>query len=227
MNAKKWIALVLFVIAAAFNFVSNYLEIPLIEYITKPLLMPLVLLNALFALEGHDVPKWLVPFLVLALCLHCAGDVFLMVANGNLPLFAAGLAAFLFGHVFYISLFIRQGVFKGVNLFTLLMIILATLSTILALVVMFKFEGVIKYPVFVYGSMLLFLSMCGFSGALNLKKPEYWFLALGALLFLFSDFMVAWRSLLGHSFPGMGFWIMITYVTAECLIVTSIVRSNR
>lgn len=226
MNAKKWIALVLFTVAFVFNLIGSYLEIPLIIYISKPLLMPLVLLNALFALEGHDVPKYLKPFLAIALLLHCAGDVFLMLPD-SFVLFASGLASFLVGHIFYISIFIRKGVFRGVSLFTIILIVLATLSTIMALVLMFKFEGIIKYPVFIYGSMLLFLSMCGFSGVFNLRKGVYWFSALGALLFLFSDFMVAWRSLLGHSFTGMGFWIMLTYVAAECLIVTSIVRSNR
>lgn len=227
MNGKKWTALVLFAIAATFNLISNYLEIPLMEYITKPLLMPLVLLNALLALEGSNAPKWLRPLLALALCFHCAGDVFLMVANGNLPLFASGLAAFLIGHIFYITIYARSGVFRGVSAFSLITVIVATLAAILTLVLIFKFEGPIKYPVFIYGSMLLFLSVCGFSGVLNLKQPVYWFAALGALLFLFSDFMVAWRSLLGHSVHGMGFWIMLTYVPAECLLVTSIVKSNR
>lgn len=227
MNGKKWAALVLFAVAAALNFIGNYLEIPLMEYITKPLLMPLVLLNALLELEGSRAPKWIVPLLILALCFHCAGDVFLMIPGGIFGFFAAGLGAFLVGHIFYIMIFVRSGVFHRVSAFSLILVILATMAAILALVLIFKFEGIIKWPVFIYGSMLLFVSMCGFSGVINLKKVTYWYAALGALLFLFSDFMVAWRSLLGHSFPGMGFWIMITYVTAECLIVTSIVRSNK
>ena len=225
MNGKKWTALVLFALAFAFKLVASYLDIKLMEYITKPMLMPLVLLNALLALEGSKAPKWLTLFLALALCFHCAGDVCLMLPG--FTLFATGLGCFLVGHIFYISIFVRQGVFRGVSVFSLILVILATLATIMFLVVIFKFEGPIKYPVFVYGSMLLFVSMCGFSGALNRRKAVYWYAALGALLFLFSDFMVAWRSLLGHTFQGMGFWIMLTYVSAECLIVTSIVKSNR
>ena len=226
MNAKKWIALVLFALAFIANLVGSFMEMTQIIYITKPLLMPLVLLNALFELEGHDVPKFLKPFLVMALLLHCAGDVFLMLPD-SFVLFASGLACFLVGHIFYISIFIRKGVFLGVGAPTIILIVVATLAMMLSLVLMFKFEGVIKYPVFVYGSMLLFLSMCGFAGVFNLRKGVYWYAGLGALLFLFSDFMVAWRSLLGHSFTGMGFFIMLTYVAAECLIVTSIVRSSR
>ena len=225
MNGKKWTALVLFVLAFTFNLIGNYLEIPLMEYITKPLLMPLVLLNALFELEGSRAPKWIVPLLVLALCFHCAGDVFLMLPG--FTCFALGLAAFLIGHIFYITIFVRSGVFHRVSAFSLILVILATMATIMALVLIIEFQGIIKYPVFVYGSMLLFVSMCGFSGVINLKRTTYWYAALGALLFLFSDFMVAWRSLLGHNFHGMGFWIMLTYVSAECLIVTSIVRSNK
>lgn len=227
MNGKKFTALVLFALVTALNLIGNYLDIPLMEYITKPMLMPLILLNALFELEGSRAPKWLNPLLILALCFHCAGDVFLMIPGGIFGFFAAGLAAFLIGHIFYITIFVRSGVFHKVGALSLIIVILATMASILALVLIFKFEGVIKWPVFIYGSMLLFVSMCGFSGVINLRKPTYWYAALGALLFLFSDFMVAWRSLLGHTFPGMGFWIMLTYISAECLIVTSIVKSNK
>ena len=62
------------------------------ERITKPVLMPLVLLNALLALEGSLAPKWVYTLLSFALCFHCAGDIFLMV--GSFQFFAAGLLFF-------------------------------------------------------------------------------------------------------------------------------------
>ena len=227
MNAKKWTALVLFALAVIFNLLANYLGIPLMERVTKPLLMPLVLLNALLALESTTAPKWLAVLLSFALCFHCGGDIFLMLADSSFLLFAAGLGCFLVGHIFYISIFAKEGVFEGAGSWKLCLSILITLLVVLALVILLKFEGPIKFAVFVYGSLLLFIAVCGIWGVLNQRKTVYWLTVCGALIFLFSDFLVAWRSLLGHSFPGMGVAIMSTYVLAECLIVTSIVRNRR
>ena len=226
MNAKKWIALVLFALATIANLTGNYLDNELMMRISKPLLMPLVLLNALLALENTMAPKWLAVLLSFALCFHCGGDIFLMVAGGNFLLFASGLVCFLIGHIFYINLFARSGVFKGGSKVWLGACIALVLATVLALVILLKFEGVIKYAIFVYASLLLFISVCGFWGVFNAGKKEYWFAAIGGLIFLFSDLMVAFNSLLDRGFPGIGVVIMSTYILAECMIVTSIVRTN-
>lgn len=225
MNAKKWTALVLFALAAVFNLLGNYLGIPLMERVTKPLLMPLVLLNALLALEGTLAPRWLAALLTFALCFHCAGDILLMIPG--FPFFVAGLFCFLVGHVFYISIFVRRGVFEGGSTLAKALSVTAALALVLSIVLALRFEGPVKYAVFVYGSLLLFVGVCGLWGVLNRKEPVYWLTFCGALVFLFSDFLVAWRSLLGHTFPGMGFCIMLTYISAECMIVTSIVRAQR
>jgi len=229
MNAKKWIALVLFALAACVNLVGNWFDISIMERVSKPVLMPLVLLNALLALEGGPAPRWLGKLLTFALCLHCAGDILLMLPG--FPCFAAGLVCFLAGHVFYITIFCRGGVFRNadggmlIGGYTLAIAIPVVLVNVLA------FEGPIKYAVLVYAITLLYVSLCGFLGAVNkrsgVSRPVFWLAFCGALIFLFSDFLVAWRSLLGHTFPHMGFAIMFTYILAECLIVTSIVRSNK
>lgn len=227
MNAKKWIALVLFALAAAFNLAGNLLDSELMMRVSKPLLMPLVLLNALLALESSRAPKWLAVLLSFALCFHCGGDVFLMLADGSFPLFAAGLVCFLIGHIFYIIIFCNTGVFNGWTGFGLGLSIALTLLAVYALVKIIGFDGPIKYAVFVYASLLLFIAVCGLWGIIHVKMPVYWLTFIGALIFLFSDFLVAWRSLLGQSFPGIGFAIMSTYILAECLLVTSIVRRAR
>ena len=105
--------------------------------------------------------------------------------------------------------------------------IAVTLLIILALVLALHFEGVIKYAVFVYASLLLFVAVCGLWGVFNARKSVYWLTFIGGLIFLGSDFLVACNSLLNIRFPGIGVAIMSSYVLAECLIVTSIVRSSR
>ena len=227
MNAKKWIALVLFALAVACNLTGNWIDSELMMRISKPLLMPLVLLNALLTLEKTSAPKWLAVLLTFALCFHCGGDVFLMVAGGNFPLFAAGLVCFLIGHIFYITLFARSGVFKGGSKLLLAINILVIMALIFTLVYVLKFQGVLKYAIFVYASLLLSVAMCGFWGVFNAGEKAYWPAAIGGLIFLGSDLLVAFNSLLDKGFPGIGVAIMSSYVLAECLIVTSIVRTNR
>lgn len=227
MNTKKWIALVLFALAACANFAGNIIDNELLMRISKPLLMPLILLNALLALEGTAAPKWLGVLLSLALCFHCAGDVFLMLA-GPFPLFAAGLGCFLIGHVFYISIFTKTGLFKNCPPALLFVVFAVAIFVPTILVNVLDFEGPIKYAVLIYAMLLLYVAGCGLVGALNRKSgvsnPVYWLAFIGGIIFITSDFFVAWRSLLGHNFPGLGLLIMTTYVLAECLIVTAIVR---
>ena len=90
------------------------------------------------------------------------------------------------------------------------------------------FEGPIKYAVVVYAYVLLYVVLCGLAGYLNRRSgvshPAYWLVFAGGLIFLFSDFLLAWTSILGHSFPHTGLLVMVTYILAECLIVTGIVR---
>lgn len=229
MNTKKWIALVLFALAAVFNLVGNYAGIGLMGRVTKPVLMPLVLLNALLALEGALAPKWVYTLLSFALCFHCAGDIFLMV--GSFLFFAAGLLCFLIGHIFYIGIFRKKGVFRNSRpLWEWLTLALAVVIPFILLTVL-KFEGPIKYAVLIYAIALLYLALSGLRGALNKESgvadPVCWLAFFGGLIFLSSDFLVAWRSLLGHTFPHIGFVIMLTYILAECMIVTSIVRPYR
>ena len=229
MNAKKWTALVLFALAACINLVGNWFDISILERVSKPVLMPLVLLNALLALADTPAPKWLGTLLTFALCFHCAGDILLMIPG--FPFFAAGLVCFLAGHVFYVAIFSKKGVFRNAGAGLLLAGNILVLAVPVILVGVLKFEGPIKYAVLVYAYTLLYVAFCGLMGAANKRSgvsdPVYRLAFCGGLIFLFSDFLVAWRSLLGHTFPHMGFVIMFTYILAECLIVTSIVRSSR
>ena len=229
MNSKKWTALVLFALAACVNLVGNWFEIPVMERVSKPVLMPLVLLNALLALEDSSAPRWLGKLLTFALCFHCAGDIFLMLPG--FACFAAGLVCFFTGHVFYITLFSRKGVFRNASPGFLFAGNLLVIAVPIILVNVLDFEGPIKYAVLFYAYALLYVALSGLAGAVNrrsgMARPVFWLAFCGGLIFLFSDFLVAWRSLLGHTFPHMGFAIMFTYILAECLIVTSIVRSNK
>jgi uncharacterized membrane protein YhhN len=156
----------------------RYFDIAILSRVSKPVLMPLVLLNALLALSDTTAPKWLGVLLTFALAFHCAGDVFLMIEG--FPFFVTGLTCFLIGHLFYISIFFKKGLFKGDNLLWSILTGIAVIVIPLVLINVLEFKGPIKYAVFVYGIVLLFVSFSGLWGVFNKKSgasnPACWLL---------------------------------------------------
>ncbi len=72
-----------------------------VHHLSKPFLMPLLLLYALSALR--KLPGWL----VIALLASCLGDSFLMYEARKPVYFVLGLGSFLIAHLAYIILFIK------------------------------------------------------------------------------------------------------------------------
>ena len=101
MNKKFWIILYLAVLAA--DLFAVYTNNETLPYITKPLLMPLLIVLFIFQTTGFNssLKKWI----VLALAFSWAGGVLLIFESTNGNFFIFGLVAFLIGHIFYILFF--------------------------------------------------------------------------------------------------------------------------
>jgi uncharacterized membrane protein YhhN len=70
--------------------------------------------------------------------------------------------------------------------------------------------------------MLLF----AFKGFLMWKKPANWYILIGAVLFVSSDSLVAFNKFY-HPLVLSSFIIMITYLIAQYLIVSGILKLNQ
>ena len=72
------------------------------------------------------------------------------------------------------------------------------------------------------GYALFLASMAGYALGLALQAPAFWPLAIGGLLFLVSDTLIAARLFGGRSATYLGDVVWTTYIVAQVLIVMAV-----
>lgn len=168
-----------------------------VEYLAKPLtLAALFLWLAQFGLVETGFRSLPLVCFAVGLLLSLAGDTFLLLSD---RWFLAGLASFLLAHVAYII---------GLNLplpevpllwsFGLAILLALTASRLLRRVIMgLRAKGLARLsgPVVLYGTIITVMLL---SALLTLYRTDWQALpaglvALGAALFYFSDFLLAWN----------------------------------
>jgi uncharacterized membrane protein YhhN len=170
--------------------------------ITKPLLMPMLMLMA-YQLNIKE------KYLYIALFFSLLGDVFLMF--GGELYFMLGLGAFLLAHVFYILLFKDQFKF---NLMSIFPFVGATLSYF-----MFIKSGIdpnLLIPVSVYCLVITLMGI--FAAGRKTINSSYNLVLMGSILFIISDSLIAYNKFYA-TLPASSFWVMSTYGLAQFLIV--------
>jgi uncharacterized membrane protein YhhN len=170
--------------------------------VTKPLLMPMLMLMA-FQLNIKD------KYLYIALFFSLLGDVFLMF--GGELYFMVGLGFFLLAHVFYIFLFKSQ--FK----FSLLKAAPFAASTLTYF--LFIKRGIdqnLLIPVSVYCLVITLMGI--FAACRKTNNLSYTFVLIGSIFFIISDSLIAFNKFYAP-LPASSFWVMSTYGLAQFLIV--------
>lgn len=161
------------------------------------------------------------PFaLLLALGVTCGflGDLLLADV---LPLeqgFLAGMAAFALGHIFYITAILHltphvQWAIEGAAL-------LVGLAGWYLVVFRGADAGALRWAALPYS--LLLAMTAGVAVGLAMQEPVFVPLAIGALLFLGSDLLVAGERFGGLRFPHLGDAIWLSYGPAQALIVYAV-----
>ena len=97
------------------------------------------------------------------------------------------------------------------------------------LVKVLKVEGALLVPMAVYGFVLLMLSFCALCGVIRCKEDRctWWIILCGALLFAFSDSLIAAGTFGVVTFELREFVIMLTYLIAQSLLAWGAVRLAR
>src|SRR5688500_5839817 len=143
---KTW--LILFAAALGAYIAGIQLSNQTIQYISKPLLMPLLAIYFITSVSG--IPSYLKTWVIAALFFSWAGDVLLMFEEKDKLFFMLGLSAFLFAHIFYIMLFHKIRVKEAVKgdpwLMVVVVVYFGALITLLS-----PFLGEMKWPVWIYG----------------------------------------------------------------------------
>jgi uncharacterized membrane protein YhhN len=151
---KKTYWIILFIIVLLADLLAVYSGNETLRYITKPLLMPSLVIYFASATKSFvsSLKKWVIAALVFS----WAGDLLLMFESGNSSFFIFGLAAFLIAHIFYILFYetiIRLEKFKkNYWLFVPVLIYYVALIYVLSPTL-----GDFKLPVRIYGVVISYM----------------------------------------------------------------------
>lgn len=208
----------------------------LIVWITKPLLMPILLL--IFLLNRKKVTASEKRFFPLALILSLFGDIFLMLENKDF--FVFGLGSFLIGHLFFVLSF-RDRIRKAkANATQLILVAMPFLAFVVSFLIFLNghFSGnPVKEPFFI--PVCVYATVIGLMGiTATLRKGGtsaigFWLVMFGALIFITSDSCIALDRFVFRTVetdPGMPYAsiiIMTTYGLAQYLLTIGTLKSNK
>ena len=158
-----------------------------------------------------------------ALMFSWIGDIFLLFDNYFIP----GLISFLTAHVFYIHAFVKTlntERNKGSFVFFTTILVIAYLSTFLTMIK--GSLGDMMIPVFVYGLVISVMLWVALNRKNKTSSKSFYLTAIGASLFVLSDSLIAWNMF--HAIILYAdFLIMITYLSAQVMIVSGLISSPR
>ena len=213
-----------FLMAATLNLIGCIQGTELAD-IVKPALLPLLSASTLAYLVGKDyVDVRATALLVAAQLFGCVGDV-LLIPDG-FPYFAAGIAAFLVGHIFYMCLFGGQS-WRGLAVWQWAIALIVLGAALWGLIWYIGVEGPMFWPMLVYGAALMMLIFSALAGALRMpngRRGAWWILSLGAILFTFSDSCIAMDIFGTMTLPLHHFVVMFTYIVAQMLLAVGGIR---
>ncbi len=221
MKSNLWIIPALFFAAAAVvNLLGHTSLAPdSIAALVKPALLPLLALTTLAAADTLKLKG--LKTIILAQLFGCTGDV-LLIPDGFLP-FVCGMLAFLMGHVCYMTVFGGRS-WKGLKLSTWIVAIIVMAAAVAGLIVSIGIKGAMLPPMAVYGMALMLLIFSALMGVVRIGGKAWWIILLGALLFTFSDALIATNSFGVLPFDGKRVVIMFTYLVAQSLLAAGFLR---
>jgi uncharacterized membrane protein YhhN len=214
---KEQFALIFFFLFSILNIFANYLPgdfSDLIASVSKVFIIPSLM--AWLALNFRPVKGE--SFLLVALFFSWLGDVFLIFQGTHISFFFAGMLTFLTAQIAYAYLFLF-GLNPRVNLFKSIIFVIPVFAAIAYfLKVFYQQEDVEPFiiPVTIYGVIIGLTTVAAFvRGAFgSTHNPQYKLIALGGLLFLISDTVLAVNKFIQPLSKG-GAVIMFTYIAAQ------------
>ncbi len=216
----EYIFLVIFFIVALIELFGEFKENDKIIYITKPFLMPLLMLFYIFGvIETSSITRvdWLI---IVALIGGMGGDIFLMLKDED-KWFLPGMISFLINQIFYIlSFFLSITDSTALNLWGLFLIAPALLILVFTVPRFIKNTGNMRIPVLVYMGAILVMHISALLriGDSRLQGLPFVLIFIGSLSFTFSDALLATNKWAGE-FKNARVIIITTYILAQFYIV--------
>ncbi|MEU5300180.1 lysoplasmalogenase [Streptomyces noursei] len=178
-------------------------------HVTKPALMPL--------LAAHVLLRGGPPLLAGALLFGCGGDTFLQI--GGETAFRVGMGSFAAGHLCYLLLFARHGgPISGRRARTALAAGLYAAALVATVLLLWPdLPAALRIPVAGYSLLLTAMAFGALRGG-----P---LVAVGGLLFLLSDSLIAGGIARWPQPPAPQFWIMLTYTSAQYALAIGVLAA--
>ena len=212
---KKQIWLIIFFALLAVNVTGIQLNNDLLQSISKPLIIPVIL--GYFLSQTNNIANSFKKWIVAVLFFSWVGDVLLMFQSKKEIFFLLGLCSFMLAHIFYIIFFHHVRVKEEVKVSPwLLLIVVIYYSGLIYL--LSPFLGDMKLPVLIYGIVISFMFMLAMHMLFIKNKPAGKWMMTGAFLFVISDSVLAINKFY-QSFYLAGIIIMLAYGLAQLFIV--------
>ncbi|OXB03394.1 lysoplasmalogenase [Flavobacterium oncorhynchi] len=193
-----------------------------LNFFLKPILIPILIFGVYFY---KNFPTKNI--LLTALIFSWIGDVILLFSDISEIYFILGLVSFLISHIVYCILFNRQtkrnlkknSIAIGIGTILIACYLIGMLSVLLPSL------GDLKIPVIVYASVISIMLLFAYNGLLNWNEPGNKLVFSGALVFVISDSILAINKFY-NPIEKSSFFIMLTYLVAQYLIVIGILKLN-
>ena len=218
----KKIALIGFGIVSLGDLLAIVLDHSFLQHLCKPLIM--VFLFWYYVTAANENRSNGVLF---AIIFSFLGDTLLMYESRNAAYFMFGLVAFLIAHVFYILVYRQhrgeenenrlQGVHRARLAFP---VILAGSGLVF---VLYPSLGDLQIPVMIYAAVLVIMTLHALFRLGRTNTSSFWLVFTGAILFMISDSLLAINKFF-HPIAHAGIYIMISYIAAQFLIVTGLLK---
>ncbi len=220
----------IFIVVAIIHLVAILVSANFLIMISKPLLMPLLLIYFLNAVGFIlNKPKNnLVLYFLMALIFSTVGDVFLMIVTLKEQFFLLGLASFLIAHFFYIFGFMKIARNNSIKQFPhILPLSIGFLYFTFMLFILFPYlESSLRFPIILYALTIITMVLTSTRLKDVFEVQNFKILLSGTILFVISDSAIAINKFY-HEFPLASFFIMITYIFAQFFIISSIINENK
>ncbi|MFX1309654.1 MAG: lysoplasmalogenase [Promethearchaeota archaeon] len=218
----EYIFLVIFFIIAIIEGFGEHKDNKKIIYITKPLLMPLLILFYIFGVfEATAAITRIDWFIVVALIGGCAGDIFLMLKDQD-KWFIFGMGAFLVNQIFYIiSFFVSISNITNFNIWGIFLLGPVILLLIFMVPRFINKTEDMKIPVLVYLVAILLMHIAAILRLAEFQGLPFILVYIGSISFIFSDATIAvnkWDTEVTHG----RLIIMTTYVMAQFYITLGV-----
>jgi len=218
MKRTGWIIIFLLVLVA--DLLAIYFNNDTWRRISKPLLMPLLMIY--FLEQTKIFISGLKTWIMLALFFSWVGDILLMFEERKAVFFLLGLSSFFIAQVFYIVFFHNIRMKENIRGNALLLLLVVVYYAIL-ISVLSPFLGSMKLPVRIYGVVISFMLMLAMHMILGKNKKAGWWMMVGAILFVTSDSLLAVNKFYSP-FNNAEIVVMLTYGLAQLFIIQGAVE---